>query len=103
MSERKHTPKILCIFYITAMCKLELSDGCHIYKVPCHLRKLNEEAYTPHVISVGPIHRNKKIFQTMESHKENYFESSIKEMKDSMEMTLDKLVEIRKQYKGDGR
>ena len=39
----------------------------------------------------------------MESHKENYFESSIKEMKDSLETTLDELIEIRKQYKGDGR
>ena len=44
-----------------------------IYKVPFHLRKQNEEAYTPQVISIGPIHHNKEKFKTMEKHKERYF------------------------------
>ena len=45
---------------IRAMIKPPLSTGCRIYKVPSHLPKLNEEAYTPHVISIGPIHHDKK-------------------------------------------
>uniref|UniRef100_A0A2N9GQG1 Uncharacterized protein n=1 Tax=Fagus sylvatica TaxID=28930 RepID=A0A2N9GQG1_FAGSY len=48
---------------------------CRIYRVPIHLRKQNEEAYTPQVISIGPIHHNKEKFKTMEKHKERYFKS----------------------------
>ena len=81
------------------MIKPPLSTGCRIQKVPYHLRKLNEEAYTPHVISISPIHQDKKKFQTMEKHKARYFESfvqrakinlknlesSIREMEDSIQ------------------
>lgn len=48
---------------------------CHIYKVPYHLHKWNKEAYTPQVISIGPIHHGNKTFQTMEKHKVRCFES----------------------------
>ncbi|GMY04918.1 UPF0481 protein At3g47200-like [Fagus crenata] len=48
---------------------------CRIYKVPFHLREQNEKAYTPQVISIGPIHHNKEKFKTMEKHKERYFKS----------------------------
>ncbi|XP_050258160.1 UPF0481 protein At3g47200-like [Quercus robur] len=45
-----------------------------IYRVPYHLRKLNEEAYTPQVISIGPfgnqIYSNR--LQTMQGLKEEY-------------------------------
>ena len=47
----------------------QVSDECRIYKVPYHLRKWNEEAYTPKVISIGPYHHNKEKFQTTEKHK----------------------------------
>ncbi|KAM4126191.1 hypothetical protein ACB094_01G369500 [Castanea mollissima] len=81
------------------MFKLPLSTGCRIYNVLYHLRKLNEEAYTPHVISIGPIHHDKTRFQTIEKHKARYFESfvqrakinlksvenSIREMEDSIQ------------------
>ena len=46
-----------------------VSDECRIYRVPYHLRKWNAEAYTPHVISIGPYHHNKEKFQTTEKHK----------------------------------
>ena len=51
---------------------LVLKDG-RIYRVPYHLRKWNQEAYTPQVISIGPYHHGKEKFQTMEKHKERYF------------------------------
>ena len=63
------------------MFKLPLSTGCRIYNVPYHLRKLNEEAYTPPVISIGPIHHDKTRFQTMEKHKARYFESFMQRAK----------------------
>ncbi|EEF36552.1 conserved hypothetical protein [Ricinus communis] len=31
-----------------------LSDNCCIYRVPPQLRELNEMAYTPRVVSIGP-------------------------------------------------
>ena len=33
---------------------------CCIYKVPNKLREVREEAYTPKLISIGPVHHNKK-------------------------------------------
>ena len=55
--------------------KSPLSTKCSIYRVPYYLWKLNEEAYTPQVISIGPIHHGKERFQTMEKHKVIYFNS----------------------------
>nr|XP_023912903.1 UPF0481 protein At3g47200-like [Quercus suber]POF09907.1 upf0481 protein [Quercus suber] len=60
-------------------------NECCIYKVPYHLRKWNEEAYTPHVISIGPYHHNKEKFQTMEKHKVTYFKHFMKRTKRNLE------------------
>ena len=64
-----------------AMIKPPLSTGCHIYKVPYHLRKLNEEAYTPHVISIGPIHHDKKNFKPWKSIKQDTSRASCNELR----------------------
>nr|POE91134.1 upf0481 protein [Quercus suber] len=66
---------------IRAMIKPPLPTGCRIYKVPYHLRKLNEDAYSPHVISIGPIHHDKKRYQTMEKHQARYFEIFVQRAK----------------------
>ncbi|KAL5794967.1 hypothetical protein ACOSP7_003561 [Xanthoceras sorbifolium] len=42
-----------------------------IYRVPQYLRKLNEEAYTPRLISIGPLHHGKYHLLGMESHKKS--------------------------------
>ncbi|KOM41968.1 hypothetical protein LR48_Vigan04g216600 [Vigna angularis] len=34
-----------------------VTEECCIYRVPLLIRQLNEEAYTPKVISIGPYHR----------------------------------------------
>ncbi|XP_041006695.1 UPF0481 protein At3g47200-like isoform X2 [Juglans microcarpa x Juglans regia] len=48
---------------------------CCIYTVPHHLRKLNEEAYTPQVISIGPFHHgNEKLQNILEEYKVRYLE-----------------------------
>lgn len=47
----------------------DLSADCCIYRVPYHLRKLNEESYTPTVISIGPFHHGDNRLQTMEREK----------------------------------
>ncbi|KAF3959978.1 hypothetical protein ACB098_01G370800 [Castanea mollissima] len=62
-----------------------LFTTCLIYKVPYHLRKWNEEAYTPQVISIGPYHNDKEKFQTMEKHKERYFRRFMKRAEINLE------------------
>eukprot|EP00256_Glycine_max_P032133 XP_006576736.1 UPF0481 protein At3g47200 isoform X2 [Glycine max] len=52
--------------------ELRLSE-CSIYKVPYNLRKVNEEAYTPQWISIGPIHLDKQELNPMQEHKKRYF------------------------------
>ncbi|KAI9398669.1 hypothetical protein POPTR_003G209832v4 [Populus trichocarpa] len=53
------------------------SDTCCIYKVPERLRELNEKAYTPRVVSVGPIHHGKDMLKAMEDHKRMYLQEFI--------------------------
>ena len=36
------------------------SDQCSIYRVPKRLRELNGKAYTPRVISIGPLNSLRK-------------------------------------------
>ncbi|KHN18968.1 UPF0481 protein At3g47200-like [Glycine soja] len=52
--------------------ELRLSE-CSIYKVHYNLRKVNEEAYTPQWISIGPIHLDKQELNPMQEHKKRYF------------------------------
>ncbi|XP_050224607.1 UPF0481 protein At3g47200-like [Mercurialis annua] len=46
-----------------------LSEECCIYRVPKALRNLNETAYTPQLVSIGPIHHGKPELKQMEEHK----------------------------------
>ncbi|KAK9141654.1 hypothetical protein Syun_011054 [Stephania yunnanensis] len=44
-----------------------------IFRVPERLRKLNEDAFTPQVVSLGPLHRDKlQQFKGIENHKLHY-------------------------------
>ncbi|KAJ7964925.1 hypothetical protein O6P43_014656 [Quillaja saponaria] len=52
-------------------CLLTTTDHC-IYKVPLDIRKHNEEAYTPKVISIGPFHNGDERLQNMEMYKLRY-------------------------------
>jgi hypothetical protein len=53
---------------------------CRINRVPYHLRNQNNEAYTPHVISIGPIHHDKKKFLTTEKYKVRYFRNFMQQV-----------------------
>ncbi|KAF9592585.1 hypothetical protein IFM89_016036 [Coptis chinensis] len=48
-----------------------LPTECCIFKVPECLRSVNEEAYTPIVISIGPLHHEEKKLQPFEAHKKS--------------------------------
>ncbi|CAN6681770.1 unnamed protein product [Malus baccata var. baccata] len=43
-----------------------------IYRVPERLRHVNKKAYTPQVVSIGPLHHGKKHLKAMEMHKKRY-------------------------------
>ena len=47
-------------------------DEVCIYSVPPTLRQINPEAYTPQVISIGPIHHGKQKLQAMQIQKKRY-------------------------------
>ncbi|XP_058217026.1 uncharacterized protein LOC131327923 [Rhododendron vialii] len=48
--------------------KTKLFSSTCIYRVPHDLRKVNERAYTPRLITIGPLHRNDEHLQTPMQH-----------------------------------
>ncbi|XP_052304655.1 UPF0481 protein At3g47200 [Populus trichocarpa] len=48
-------------------------DECCIYRVPNSFRKVRPEAYTPQLISIGPLHRGDERLKDMEQQKLRYF------------------------------
>ncbi|MED6122310.1 hypothetical protein PIB30_038604 [Stylosanthes scabra] len=64
---------------------LKLSD-CTIYNVPCNLRKVNKEAYTPEMVSIGPIHFDKPELKPMQEHKQRYFHFFWKRVSNEQDM-----------------
>ncbi|XP_050282438.1 putative UPF0481 protein At3g02645 [Quercus robur] len=49
---------------------------CFIYKVPPELRKVNHDAYTPMLISIGPFHHKDEKLKNMEKLKLRYFKEA---------------------------
>ncbi|KAF2321233.1 hypothetical protein GH714_036008 [Hevea brasiliensis] len=54
-------------------------ENC-IYNIPTTIPIINKKAYTPQVISIGPIHHGKKRFDKMENQKLIYFKEFCKRM-----------------------
>ncbi|MED6156288.1 hypothetical protein PIB30_013320 [Stylosanthes scabra] len=48
------------------------TEECCIYRVPHDIRKHNEDAYTPKVVSIGPFHHGNQNLLNMEGHKRLY-------------------------------
>ena len=46
-----------------------LSTKCCISRVPKRLRQVNERAYTPVLVSIGPLHHGKDNLKPLEEHK----------------------------------
>ncbi|KAL5698302.1 hypothetical protein ACHQM5_029360 [Ranunculus cassubicifolius] len=57
------------------------SEPC-IYRVPYVHRRVNEEAYTPVIVSIGPLHHGKQTLQEMEVHKQRYLNDFLKRRPD---------------------
>lgn len=54
------------------------SSKCSIYRVPKRLRDSKEYAYTPQLVSIGPIHHGKEELKEMEEHKKIYLQEFLK-------------------------
>ncbi|KAK4573403.1 hypothetical protein RGQ29_031387 [Quercus rubra] len=62
-----------------------LSSQSCIYRIPKRLRKWNNEAYTPHIVSIGPLHHGSTDLQAMEEHKLRYVKDFLLYTKVSLE------------------
>lgn len=55
-----------------------LSTNCCIYKVHDRLQRLNLDAYSPRVVSIGPLHHGKEEeLEAIEDHKLRFLQSFI--------------------------
>nr|XP_034930821.1 uncharacterized protein LOC118061489 [Populus alba] len=50
------------------------SKKCSIYRVPKRLRDSKDHAYTPQLVSIGPIHHGKEELKEMEEHKKIFLQ-----------------------------
>lgn len=54
-----------------------------ILKVPGHVREVHEKAYSPKIVSIGPIHRNNPSLVAFEAHKTRFLDRLLKKMSKS--------------------
>ncbi|XVF73495.1 hypothetical protein PTKIN_Ptkin12aG0205900 [Pterospermum kingtungense] len=66
----------------------EPAPECCIYKIPERSREAMEKAYTPQLISIGPLHHGKKSLAKMERQKSRYYQKFRERTAD--EITLEK-------------
>ncbi|KAF8031372.1 hypothetical protein BT93_D0537 [Corymbia citriodora subsp. variegata] len=45
-----------------------------IFRVPAHIRRIDEKAYNPRVVSIGPFHWNRPALSAMEAQKARFYE-----------------------------
>nr|XP_034919457.1 UPF0481 protein At3g47200-like [Populus alba]XP_034919458.1 UPF0481 protein At3g47200-like [Populus alba] len=74
--------------------KKAFSQACCIYRVPERLRKLNEKAYTPRVVSIGPLHHGKENLKAMEDHKIMYLQQFLEQ---NLSVSVEDLISIIKE------
>ncbi|KAL7164285.1 hypothetical protein ACSBR2_040239 [Camellia fascicularis] len=75
------------------------SPECCIYKVPKKLKKINEEAYTPRRVSIGPLHHGKEGLKDMEEHKLRYFNDFMQRSRKSLEELVKIMEEMEKEIR----
>lgn len=68
-----------------------LSSSCCICRVPRRLRRVSEKAYTPQVVSIGPLHHGKEALKPMEEHKNRYLQDYVIRTNLSLEHYINKI------------
>ncbi|GMG99631.1 hypothetical protein Nepgr_001471 [Nepenthes gracilis] len=81
-----------------------LSADCCIYKVPENLRCMNEAAYRPLIVSIGPFYHKDERLRPMEEHKLRYLSTfktcsvNNRALEDYIKIIREKEVKVRQQY-----
>ncbi|CAL5347710.1 unnamed protein product [Camellia sinensis] len=57
--------------------------ACCIYRVRKQLREVNEKAYEPEIVAIGPYHCDKPSLKMMEEHKLRYFQLILQQNNDA--------------------
>ncbi|KAI4332490.1 hypothetical protein L6164_017394 [Bauhinia variegata] len=65
--------------------KSPITNDCCIYRVPYDVREVNPDAYTPKIISIGPLHHFDQRLQNMEKCKCAYFKEFVSRAKNKLE------------------
>ncbi|KAL6269026.1 hypothetical protein ACE6H2_025937 [Prunus campanulata] len=78
---------------------LPLSSECCIYEVPKRLRGVNNKAYTPQVVSIGPLHHGRKSLKAMEEHKMRYMKDFLERTNVRLEYLFEKMMEKQAQIR----
>ncbi|WVZ19957.1 hypothetical protein V8G54_007279 [Vigna mungo] len=76
-----------------------VTEECCIYRVPSDIRKLNEEAYTPKVVSIGPFHHNSPHLQNMERHKLIYCKAFLERYQISLESWIHYIERVESEFR----
>ncbi|MBA0832959.1 hypothetical protein Goarm_017308 [Gossypium armourianum] len=69
------------------------SSPSFIFKAPRELRRVNESAFEPQIISIGPYHHGKPHLEAMESQKLHYLDS-IRQQPEGLELYIDAYMSI---------
>ncbi|KAI6685276.1 hypothetical protein NL676_031189 [Syzygium grande] len=71
-------------------------DSCCIFRVSQSLSEINEKAYQPHIVSIGPFHHGKPKYQMIQEHKRRFLSNLLSQsenrrvvLKDLFEATLE--------------
>ncbi|KHN41217.1 UPF0481 protein At3g47200-like [Glycine soja] len=76
-----------------------VTTECCIYKVPFSIRRHNEEAYTPKVVSIGPFHHGHPHLQDMEKHKLFYSMAFLKRTQATVGSLIGNIQEMEPEFR----
>ncbi|KAK7395166.1 hypothetical protein VNO78_15712 [Psophocarpus tetragonolobus] len=77
-----------------------VTKECCIYKVPSHIRRLNEDAYTPKVVSIGPFHHNTNpLLHSMERHKLIYCKAFLERTETNWDKWIHYIEEVQLEFR----
>ncbi|KAK7393267.1 hypothetical protein VNO78_21817 [Psophocarpus tetragonolobus] len=77
-----------------------IHGGCCIYRVPFDLRKVNEDAYTPKLVSIGPFHHNLPRLQNMQRYKLSYCKAFLERTEASSEKLIQYIEDLEPNFRG---
>nr|POE82117.1 upf0481 protein [Quercus suber] len=77
---------------------------CTMFRAPTNMRQVNEHAYDPVLVSIGPFHYKKALLQGMEEHKLQFLFGLMRyQSKEEKEHRFQRLAEVMKRLEGRAR